>query len=83
MTRFSEKLNDLLDKVRINAVLLVDAFDFLDSNLCSALGAYDGNAYERLLQFAKNSEFNKSDIHDAYENYQKPYAEKLKRLSKL
>lgn len=49
----------------------------------SALGTYDGQAYERLLEFAKNSEFNKSDIHEAYGKYQKPYKLKLERMSKL
>jgi len=49
----------------------------------SALGAYDGRAYERLMEFAKNSQFNKSEIHEAYEKYQKPYKMRLERMSKL
>lgn len=77
MTEYNEKLGELLPKIRVNAVLLVDAFGWLDANLCSALGAYDGRAYERLLEFAKNSKFNDKEIHEAYEKYQKPYAERL------
>ncbi len=35
MTEYGETLNELLSKIRVNAVLLVDAFDWLDSNLCN------------------------------------------------
>jgi hypothetical protein len=34
MRNFSDKLFAMLGKVRVNAVALVDAFDYLDSNLC-------------------------------------------------
>lgn len=34
MHDFKEKLYSLLPKIRTNAVVLVDAFDMLDSNLC-------------------------------------------------
>ncbi len=34
MTEFGETMSQLLSKIRVNAVLLVDAFDWLDSNLC-------------------------------------------------
>ena len=44
----------------------------------SALGAYDGNAYERLFEFAKNSSFNKTDVHEGAEKYLKPFIRKLK-----
>lgn len=84
MNEYYETVCKLLAKIRVNAVLLVDAFDNLDSTLCSALGAYDGRAYERLLEFAKNSKMNKTDVHEGYEKYLKPYAERLRReTSKL
>lgn len=84
MSEYNERLGELLSKIRENAVLLVDAFDFLDSNLCSALGAYDGRAYERLLEFAKQSQMNGQEVHEGYAKYQKPYAERLRReTSKL
>ena len=35
MSEYNERLGELLSKIRENAVLLVDAFDFLDSNLCN------------------------------------------------
>lgn len=34
MNAFSEKLYNLLPAIRAKAVLLVDSFDYLDSNLC-------------------------------------------------
>lgn len=84
MTEYNDRIGELLSRIRVNAVLLVDAFDWLDSNLCSALGAYDGQAYERLLEFAKKSTFNDKEIHDGYYKYQKPYSDKLKRpISRL
>jgi acyl-CoA oxidase len=84
MREFSNKLFDLLPKIRLNAVSLVDSFGYLDSNLCSALGAFDGNVYERLFDFAKNSQFNEKEVHDAYHKYMRPYIEKQKQTrSKL
>lgn len=44
---------------RQDAVPLVDAFDFSDANLNSAIGCYDGHAYERLFEWAKKSPTNK------------------------
>lgn len=40
----------LLDVLRPDAVTLVDAFEFPDSALNSALGKYDGNVYEALYR---------------------------------
>lgn len=44
----------------------------------SALGAYDGNVYERLNEFARNSAFNSNEVHEGYAKYLKPYITKLK-----
>lgn len=84
MSQYNDRIGELLLRIRKNAVLLVDAFNWPDSVLCSALGAYDGQVYERLFEFAKASQFNKKEVHEAYEKYQKPYADKLrKQISKL
>ncbi|KAG8430228.1 hypothetical protein GDO86_018209, partial [Hymenochirus boettgeri] len=40
----------LLAVIRKDAVSLVDAFDYADEQLMSALGSYDGNVYHNLLQ---------------------------------
>ena len=37
MDQMKEKMLELLPKIRINALVLVDSFDFLDSNLCNHL----------------------------------------------
>ena len=41
--------------LRPDAVALVDAFDWHDDTLASALGRYDGKVYESLFEMAKNS----------------------------
>jgi len=47
---------------RPDAVALVDAFDFPDLQLASALGSYDGNVYERLFEAAKKSKVNQYEV---------------------
>ncbi|XP_069721789.1 peroxisomal acyl-coenzyme A oxidase 2 [Phaenicophaeus curvirostris] len=62
---------DLLAVIRRDAVPLVDAFDFTDKSLNSALGSYDGQVYQRLYEWAQKSPTNKQ-ISPAYEKYLKP-----------
>lgn len=45
--------------LRKDAVPLVDAFDFTDKSLNSALGSYDGQVYQRLYEWARKSPTNK------------------------
>ncbi|NWU94842.1 ACOX2 oxidase, partial [Upupa epops] len=71
---------DLLPLIRKDAVPLVDAFDFTDKNLNSALGSYDGQVYQRLYEWAQKSPTNKQ-MSPAYEKYLKPLLHN--RLSKL
>ena len=52
----------LLKEIRVNAVAIVDSFDFDDNYLRSALGAYDGNVYNRLYNWAKLSPLNKTEV---------------------
>ena len=56
------KLYELLADVRNNAVALVDAFDIPDFVLNSALGRYDGNVYEALFEYAKQSKLNQTEV---------------------
>uniref|UniRef100_A0A4W2DJN9 Acyl-coenzyme A oxidase n=1 Tax=Bos indicus x Bos taurus TaxID=30522 RepID=A0A4W2DJN9_BOBOX len=62
---------DLLPFIRKDAILLTDAFDFTDQCLNSALGCYDGHAYERLFQWAQKSPTN-TEGNPAYEKYIRP-----------
>ncbi|KAI8065859.1 hypothetical protein BC940DRAFT_340932 [Gongronella butleri] len=61
-----------LKRVRPNAVALVDAFDFPDYLLNSALGASDGRVYERLTQMAEQEPLNHVSVVDGYDDYFKP-----------
>ncbi|XP_009073492.1 PREDICTED: peroxisomal acyl-coenzyme A oxidase 2 [Acanthisitta chloris] len=70
---------DLLAIIRKDAVPLVDAFDFTDKSLNSALGSYDGQVYQRLYEWAQKSPTNK--MSPAYERYLKPLLHNT--LSKL
>uniref|UniRef100_A0A8B9SGT2 Acyl-coenzyme A oxidase n=1 Tax=Anas platyrhynchos TaxID=8839 RepID=A0A8B9SGT2_ANAPL len=71
---------DLLGVIRKDAVPLVDAFDFTDKSLNSALGSYDGNIYQRLYEWAQKSPTNQQ-ISPAYEKYLRPLLHN--KLSKL
>ncbi|CAG5122876.1 unnamed protein product [Candidula unifasciata] len=72
------KLYELLAALRPNAVALVDAFEFPDGVLDSALGRYDGNVYEELMEYAKRSKLNKTEVHPGFFKYQKPFVDSLK-----
>lgn len=56
------KMYDSLAQLRPNAVTIVDSFDFTDRELKSVLGRRDGHVYENLLEWAKRSPANESDV---------------------
>uniref|UniRef100_A0AC34FUR3 Acyl-coenzyme A oxidase n=1 Tax=Panagrolaimus sp. ES5 TaxID=591445 RepID=A0AC34FUR3_9BILA len=58
-----------LQKLRPNAVSIVDSFDFNDRELNSILGRRDGNVYENLLEWAKASPLNKHDVMPFHHKY--------------
>ncbi|XP_067397371.1 peroxisomal acyl-coenzyme A oxidase 2 isoform X2 [Emydura macquarii macquarii] len=80
MDMVTESYLDLLAVIRNDAVPLVDAFDFTDESLNSALGSYDGHVYRRLYEWAQKSPTNQQ-VNQAYENYLKPLFQNA--LSKL
>jgi acyl-CoA oxidase len=61
----------LLEVVRPNAVSLVDARDFSDFRLKSALGRYDGDVYPAIMDAAKRDPLNQNDIGPGYEEHLK------------
>jgi acyl-CoA oxidase len=66
MAAFNEKvvidvdqnINHLMDEIRPDAVPLVDSFGFLDSELKSTLGKFDGNVYEAIVEQARKNPLN-------------------------
>lgn len=66
-------LEESLRLIRPNAVGLVDSFDIRDEILGSALGVYDGNVYERLLEDAKKSPLNQEPVNESFHKYLKPF----------
>lgn len=66
-------LEELLAAIRPNAVGLVDSFDIRDEVLSSALGAYDGNVYERLFAEAQKSPLNTEPVNKSFHMYLKPF----------
>ncbi|NP_001084533.1 acyl-CoA oxidase 2, branched chain L homeolog [Xenopus laevis] len=76
----TEAYLSLLTLIRRDAVLLVDAFDYADQQLLSALGSYDGNVYHNLLECAQKNPDNKK-VNAVFENYLKPHLQS--NISKL
>ncbi len=58
VVEIDEAASTLLTALRPNMVALVDAFEFPDSTLNSALGRYDGNVYESVYAAAAASPLN-------------------------
>jgi len=63
-----EAILKMLDKVRPNAVGLVDARDFSDFRLKSALGRYDGNVYSSIMETALKEPLNDSEPGEGYKH---------------
>ncbi|PGH13141.1 hypothetical protein AJ79_03848 [Helicocarpus griseus UAMH5409] len=52
-------VNELLDQLLPDAIALTDAWDFTDASLCSAIGGYDGNVYEMLMEWTRQMPINR------------------------
>jgi acyl-CoA oxidase len=72
LTMVRQAVRSLLKRVRQDAVALVDAFNFSDYQLNSALGKYDGHVYEALFKWMKEEPLNASNVPDGYEQHLKP-----------
>eukprot|EP00007_Cunea_sp_BSH-02190019_P008079 CAMPEP_0174230326 /NCGR_PEP_ID=MMETSP0417-20130205/1096_1 /TAXON_ID=242541 /ORGANISM="Mayorella sp, Strain BSH-02190019" /LENGTH=650 /DNA_ID=CAMNT_0015307983 /DNA_START=50 /DNA_END=1999 /DNA_ORIENTATION=- len=57
----NEQIRVLVSELRPNAVPLVDAMNFTDRELGSALGRYDGRVYETMLEWAHEEPLNRAD----------------------
>ena len=71
-------VKDCLKAVRPNAVGFADCFGFTDTFLNSALGSWDGRAYERMAEMTEREPLNSKAMTDekgviwGYEEYLKP-----------
>jgi acyl-CoA oxidase len=63
-----DRINTILTELRPDAVSLVDAFGFTDSQLNSTLGRYDGAVYEAIYEEAKKSPLNQSNAMVGWEH---------------
>ncbi|ETN75635.1 acyl-CoA dehydrogenase, middle domain protein [Necator americanus] len=61
-----------LERLRPNAVSLVDSWDFDDAELHSVLGRRDGNVYPALLEWAQKSQLNRTEVLPTFEKYLGP-----------
>lgn len=77
LEQVQQRIKDLLAVIRPNAIALVDAFDYTDTQLGSVLGRYDGNVYENMFEWAKKSPLNKTQVHESFHKYLKPLQSKL------
>ncbi|CAA7393058.1 unnamed protein product [Spirodela intermedia] len=82
-TLANEQLRTLYGQVRPNAVSLVDAFNYTDHYLGSALGRYDGNVYATLYAQALRDPLNDTVVPDGYEEFIRPVLKQTMRLSRL
>ncbi|KAG0205893.1 hypothetical protein BGX31_002868 [Mortierella sp. GBA43] len=60
-------------KIRVNAIGLVDAFAFPDYYLNSALGRFDGKVYEAYTEMATREPINQTEVVQGYEKYINPF----------
>jgi acyl-CoA oxidase len=63
LSAVNDGLLTLMERLRPNAVALVDAFDLSDHQLGSVLGRYDGQVYENLYKWAAESPLNATEVH--------------------
>ncbi|OZJ01406.1 hypothetical protein BZG36_05723 [Bifiguratus adelaidae] len=67
-----EQVIACLDRIRPNAVALVDAFSLPDYLLNSALGRYDGKVYEAMTSMAEREPLNSTLVVKGYEEHIRP-----------
>lgn len=73
-----QAVKDSLKAVRPNAVGFADCFGFTDKFLNSALGSYDGRAYERMAEMTEHEPLNQAGMTDekgvvwGYEEFLRP-----------
>ncbi|GMR33208.1 hypothetical protein PMAYCL1PPCAC_03403, partial [Pristionchus mayeri] len=65
-------LYEILEVLRPESVALADSWDMSDLELKSVLGRRDGNVYPALLEWAKKSQLNRTEVLPTFEKYLGP-----------
>lgn len=60
---------EIMECLRPEAVAIADSFDFSDRELHSVLGRRDGNVYAAMLEWAKHSKLNRTEV--SFGNFRK------------
>lgn len=77
VVNLKQKMRESLARLRPEAAGIVDAFGLLDEEINSALGCYDGNVYERLLDIIRKNPLNQVTVPKGYNEYMRPFKAKL------
>eukprot|EP00127_Corallochytrium_limacisporum_P000176 Clim_evm37s6 gene=Clim_evmTU37s6 len=67
--KIRNEIRNIMNEIRPNAVALVDAFNFSDFGLNTAIGKYDGRPYEGLFLIAQKEPLNQTDVVVGYEEH--------------
>lgn len=78
-----QHLIQILKAIRPDVVALVDAFDFPDYLLNSALGENNGDVYEKMVAMAGKEPMNQLGVADGYQEFIRPLIHKGKANWKL
>ena len=68
-----KRMHHIRGCIRPVAVSLVDAFDFYDETLLSAIGSYDGQVYARLMQAAVTPPLNTTTVSETAKRHILPF----------
>ena len=68
-----KRMHEIRGEIRPIAVSFVDAFDFYDETLLSALGSYDGQVYSRLMQAAVKPPLNTESVPETTKRHILPF----------
>ncbi|CAI2361014.1 unnamed protein product [Moneuplotes crassus] len=72
-----ETFAEALRFIRENALAIVDGFGYLDEELCSVLGSYDGDVYTKLIGVVRKNPLNKSNVLPGYFEHIKTLRSKI------
>lgn len=69
----SELLQEEYRNIRPQMLNLIEATELDDNIMVSAIGNYDGNVYERLMDWARSSRLNDKDVLPGFNEHIRPF----------